>query len=67
MAFNWIIQYEKGGRLYTYLMTREEMTAKLMIREEMTAKITERHEIRLDLPFRVWVIIDDEIQKVTMS
>lgn len=54
---HWIVQYEQGGRLYTYFMSFEEMTSKM----------TERYEIRLGVPFRTWVIVNDEMEKVNIA
>lgn len=53
----WVVLFEEGGRLYTYNRTREDMTS----------YISERFNVRGELPYRIWAIIDGEMQKVEMS
>lgn len=57
--YYWIILFKSGGRLYPYLFrTVPYMT-------QVIKKYCDEHGGTY--PFRVWVIVDNEIQKVVIT
>lgn len=56
--YRWIVMFKKGGKLYTYLNRTIPF---------MTAVIGKYRDEHAEYPYRVWVVVDDEIQKVVIS
>ena len=56
--YHWFVVFRKGDAPYPY---------KFRNLDYMTAVFQKSYDRTGSYPFRVWVIIDDEIQKVTVS
>lgn len=56
--YHWIIMFTRGARLYTYLHRTVPF---------MTKVLKASYEEHGKYPYRVWVIVDDEIQKVEIT
>jgi len=56
--YHWIVLFAKGGKLYPYLHRTIP---------HMTGVIKRFYAEHGHYPFRVWVIVDDEVQKVVIT
>lgn len=56
--YQWIVWFHPGGRLYTYLNRTVPHMAEVLGRY---------HAQHGKYPHRVWVIVDNEIQKVVIT
>jgi hypothetical protein len=56
--YHWIVMFNRGGKIYTYLYrTTPHMT-------EVVKRYYAEHD---KYPYRMWVIVDGEIQKVVIT
>ncbi len=56
--YHWIVVFRKGGKPYTYMFRTIE---------EMAATMKSHRARKGDYPYRTWVVVDDEIQKVIVT
>jgi len=56
--YHWVVWFRQGGRLYTYLHRTVE---------DMTSMVEKHYAEHATYPYRMWVIVDGEIQKVVIE
>lgn len=56
--YHWIVMFRKGGRLYPYLWRTIP---------DMTTIVKSHYERSGVWPHRMWVIVEDEVQKVVIT
>jgi len=55
---HWIVIFNKEGKIYPYMYRSVEY---------MTMVVKAHHDKYNKYPYRMWVIVDDEIQKVVIT
>lgn len=56
--YHWIVMFRKGGKLYPYMYRTVS---------EMVLTVKSHYDRHAVYPYRMWVIVDDEVQKVVIS
>lgn len=56
--YRWIIMFQSGGKLYTYLNRTVPHMAEVVKRY---------HDEHASYPHRMWVVVDDDMQKVVIT
>lgn len=55
---HWIVVFNKGGKIYPYMYRTVEY---------MAAIVKDHHIRHNKYPYRMWVIVDDEVQRVEIT
>lgn len=54
----WVVMFQRGEKLYTYVNRTVPF---------MSATLAKYHAKNGTYPYRMWVIVDDEVQKVAVT